>query len=133
MFFCGLTCMIDLSYAMPLLVRIIAYFSGTMKVIPGPYTLGVWSVWLNIVGLLFLVFTSITFNFPTLNPVNENNMNYTSAAIGIIGLISIVTWLTTGRRSFTGPQIGTVGVVEGAKDGDLSPVGKGVVDGSEKS
>ncbi|KAI4196160.1 MAG: hypothetical protein LQ350_006744 [Teloschistes chrysophthalmus] len=102
-----------LSYAMPLLVRIIAYFTNYAKEIPGPYTLGRWSVWVNAIGLLFLVFTSITFNFPTLNPVDEENMNYTSAAIGIIGLISIVTWLTTGRKSFTGPQIGKVDVVEG--------------------
>ncbi|KAL8690621.1 MAG: hypothetical protein Q9218_003974 [Villophora microphyllina] len=102
-----------LSYAMPLLVRIIAYFTNYAKVIPGPYTLGKWSVWLNAVGLLFLVFTSITFNFPTLNPVDEEDMNYTSAAIGVIGLISVVTWLTTGRKNFTGPQIGRVDVVDG--------------------
>ena len=107
----------DLSYAMALLVRIIAYFTGHVKVIPGPYTLGKWSVWLNLIGLLFLLFTSITFNFPTLSPVDENNMNYTSAAIGVIGLISIVTWITTGRKQFTGPQIGAVDVVEGVQDG----------------
>ncbi|KAL8727028.1 MAG: hypothetical protein Q9166_006326 [cf. Caloplaca sp. 2 TL-2023] len=98
-----------LSYAMPLFTRILAYFSNHMRVIPGPYTLGRYSIWLNILGLLFLLFTSITFNFPTLNPVDEENMNYTSAAIGVIGLTSIATWVTTGRTSFTGPQI----VVEG--------------------
>lgn len=96
----------DLSYAMPLIARIMAYSTNYMKVMPGPYTLGKYSVWLNIVGLLFLVFTSITFNFPTINPVDQQNMNYTSAAIGVIGLISIVTWVTTGRKNFTGPQIG---------------------------
>ena len=98
---------------MPLLVRIIAYFTNYAKIIPGPYTLGRWSIWLNSVGLLFLLFTSITFNFPTLNPVDKENMNYTSAAIGIIGMVSIITWLTTGRKSFTGPQIGNMHVVEG--------------------
>ncbi len=61
---------------------------------------------MNLLGLLFLVFTSITFNFPTLSPVDSGNMNYTSAAIGVIALISIVTWITTGRKAFTGPQIG---------------------------
>ena len=91
---------------MPLLTRIIAYFTFHVTVIPGPYTLGKYSVGLNIVGLLFLIFTSITFNFPTLNPVDEENMNYTSAAIGVITLVSIGTWITTGRRRFTGPQIG---------------------------
>jgi len=90
---------------MPLIARIMAFYTNHMKVIPGPYTLGRYSVWLNIVGLIFLVFTSITFNFPTINPVNKDNMNYTSAAIGVIGLISVVTWVTTGRTSFTGPQI----------------------------
>ncbi|KAL8711953.1 MAG: hypothetical protein Q9220_003649 [cf. Caloplaca sp. 1 TL-2023] len=104
-----------LSYAMPLLTRIIAYFTNHMRVIPGPYTLGRASIWLNILGLLFLVFTSITFNFPTLNPVDEENMNYTSAAIGVIGLISIVTWITTGRKNFTGPQIMVHGEVDGRK------------------
>lgn len=95
----------DLSYAMPLLCRIIAYYTDQVRVLPGSYSLGKYSLWLNIIGLLFLVFTSITFNFPTLNPVDAENMNYTSAAIGVIGLISIVTWITTGRKSFTGPQI----------------------------
>ncbi len=97
-----------LSYAMPLLARVISHFTGHAKVLSGPYTLGRWGIWMNIVGLVFLVFTSITFNFPTLSPVDSGNMNYTSAAIGIIGLISIITWATTGRKRFTGPQIGGV-------------------------
>jgi len=95
-----------LSYAMPLLARVISWFTGDAKVLPGPYNLGRYGIWMNLLGLLFLVFTSITFNFPTLSPVDSGNMNYTSAAIGVIALISIVTWITTGRKAFTGPQIG---------------------------
>lgn len=30
-------------------------------------------------------------------------MNYTSAAIGVVALISLVTWFTTGQKHFTGP------------------------------
>ena len=93
----------------------------------GPYKLGKFSLPLNIIGFLFLLFASITFNFPQgkpvlnaerqdrdsmlmtsfleVNPVNKDNMNYTSAALGVIGLISLVTWITTGRRKFTGPNI----------------------------
>ena len=44
------------------------------------------------------------------NPVNKDNMNYTSAAIGVIGLISLVTWITTGRQRFTGPIIDGISV-----------------------
>ncbi|KAK4694288.1 choline transport protein, partial [Lecanoromycetidae sp. Uapishka_2] len=102
-----------LSYAMPLLARTISWFMGDAKTLPGPYSLGKWGIWMNLAGLLFLIFTSITFNFPTLNPVDSGDMNYTSAAIGIIALISLVTWITTGRKSFTGPQIaGEVPVLE---------------------
>lgn len=95
---------------MPLLVRILARFTGHAKVLPGPYTLGRWGVVLNIIGFVFLLFTSITFNFPTLNPVNKDDMNYTSAAIGVIAFISAVTWITTGRKHFTGPQTGVANV-----------------------
>lgn len=95
---------------MPLLVRILARFTGHAKILPGPYTLGRWGVVLNIIGFVFLLFTSITFNFPTLNPVTKDDMNYTSAAIGVIGFISAVTWITTGRKHFTGPQTGVANV-----------------------
>ena len=102
-----------LSYAMPLLARILSWLTGNAKVLSGPYTLGRYGIIMNAVGLVFLVFTSVTFNFPTLAPVDSENMNYTSAAIGIIGLISAVTWLLSGRKSFTGPQIaGEVPVLE---------------------
>ena len=102
-----------LSYAMPLLARILSWFTGDAKILSGPYNLGRWGIIMNVVGLSFLVFTSITFNFPTLAPVDSGNMNYTSAAIGIIGLISIITWLISGRKDFTGPQIaGVVPVLE---------------------
>lgn len=75
---------------MPLFVRVLSHFTGNVKVLPGPYTLGRYGIFMNLIGLAFLLFTSITFNFPTLGPVDRENMNYTSAAIGVIGLISLV-------------------------------------------
>lgn len=30
-------------------------------------------------------------------------MNYTSAAIGVVAIISGITWMTTGRNHFSGP------------------------------
>ncbi|MCJ1313430.1 hypothetical protein MMC25_007108 [Agyrium rufum] len=110
-----------LSYAMPLLVRILARYTGHAKVLPGPYTLGKYGIVLNYIGLIFLVFASITFNFPTINPVSKDNMNYTSAAIGVIGFVSLITWITTGRKNFTGPQTGVANVnIEGVDYNDGS-------------
>jgi choline transport protein len=91
---------------MPLLARIIAYLSGGKHRLEGPYSLGRLSLPLNIIGFLFLVFASITFNLPTVSPVDSENMNYTSAAVGVVMLISAVTWFATGRKRFTGPDQG---------------------------
>ncbi|KAF2264196.1 GABA permease [Lojkania enalia] len=95
-----------LSYAMPLLSRILAHVSGRKHRLEGPYSLGRYGLALNVIGFLFLSFCCITFNFPSVNPVNSDNMNYTSAAIGVVMLISVITWITTGRKRFTGPDSG---------------------------
>lgn len=107
-----------LSYAMPLLVRLWGYFTGhppAMR-IPGAYTLGKWSPLVNGVGLVFLIFAGIDFNFPQEGPVTGDNMNYCSAAFGIIGLVSLVTWVWDGRKNFTGPQTDVLTAVDGATD-----------------
>ena len=82
--------------------------------IKGLWNLGKMSVPLNITGLVYLLFTCITFNFPGLNPVDSENMNYSSAAIGVIMLIALITWVTTGYRNFKGPESGGV-VIEGGE------------------
>ena len=63
-------------------------------------------------GLLYLVFAIITFNFPSVYPVEPDNMNYTSAAVGVSVVIAALTWFTTGRRQYTGPERG--GILKGA-------------------
>jgi len=122
-----------ISYAMPLFVGVLARLSGKVTRLDGPYSLGRWGLLLNLVGLVFLLFTSITFNFPSVNPVTSENMNYTSAAVGVIMLIATITWFTTGKRQFTGPQSGGV-VIEGAPGAttaDTSFAGEKVVKVSE--
>lgn len=90
---------------MALFSRLLGFITGHKTHLKGPFALPQsMSIALNILGLLFLLFAAITFNFPTDYPVTHESMNYTSAAIGVIGLISAVTWITTGRKRFTGPQ-----------------------------
>lgn len=83
-----------------------------VKNIGGAYSLGRFSVPLNILGLVYLLFIAITCNFPTKSPVTPENMNYTSAAVGIIMLIAGITWITTGRKQFRGPESGGVMIGE---------------------
>ncbi|KIW71030.1 hypothetical protein PV04_03248 [Phialophora macrospora] len=107
-----------LSYAAPLFVRLwsLATKSNPSAVtINGQYTLGKYSPYINAIGLVFLIFAGIDFNFPQVGPVTGENMNYCSAAFGVIGLVSIVTWVFDGRKNFTGPQTpGIVNAIEAA-------------------
>jgi choline transport protein len=76
--------------------------------IDSAYSLGKFGMLFNLVGILYLLFACITFNFPSTYPVNSQNMNYTCAAIGFCVAVAIVTWITTGRKQFTGPQVGAI-------------------------
>ncbi|RAH61606.1 GABA permease [Aspergillus piperis CBS 112811] len=108
-----------LSYAMALGSRLLGYVTNHRRTLTGPFALPTsMSISLNVLGLLFLLFASITFNFPESYPVTKDSMNYTSAAIGVIGVISVATWVVTGRKHFTGP---------GAWDGSGSRVTEGKV------
>lgn len=50
------------------------------------------------------------------------NRNYTSAAVGVIMFIALVTWITTGYKQFKGPESGgmSMEMIEGQDDGDVS-------------
>lgn len=63
------------------------------------------SLAVNAVGLTYLLFACITFNFPSVYPVTSENMNYTCAAVGVIMFIATITWFTTARKQFSGPEI----------------------------
>ncbi|KAG9936488.1 putative GABA permease, partial [Aureobasidium melanogenum] len=93
-----------ISYAMPICAKLLSTAMGQAIKLDGLWNLGRWSVPVNLVGAIYLLFTSITFNFPTENPVDSKNMNYTSAAIGLMLLLAAITWMTTGRRRYQKPQ-----------------------------
>lgn len=92
---------------MPLLVRIWGRLRGEHD-IDSAYSLGKFGMAFNVVGILYLLFAIVTFNFPSVSPVAADNMNYTCAAVGVAILIAVLTWYTTGRKQYTGPQRGAV-------------------------
>lgn len=105
---------------MALFSRLVGYFSGHVTKLEGPYAFSTpVSIGMNIFGLTFLLFASITFNFPSAAPVDHQSMNYTSAAIGVIAVISLITWITTGRKNFTGP--GNVSFLRGEQSERSAP------------
>ncbi|KAL4899767.1 hypothetical protein BDW74DRAFT_188926 [Aspergillus multicolor] len=106
-----------ISYALPLLSRLLGYATShkiSSAQFSGAFSLNLsLSLSLNALGLLFLLFAFVTFNFPSEAPVDDVNMNYTSAAIGVIALVAVGTWGLTARKRFTGPVEGIEGEGEG--------------------
>lgn len=95
-----------LSYAMPLLVRLISLANGTHRQLSGPWAMRpIFSLLTNAIGLAYLLFACITFNFPSVYPVTSENMNYTSAAIGAIMFLALMTWFVSARKRFSGPEV----------------------------
>ncbi|OGE53836.1 hypothetical protein PENARI_c007G11551 [Penicillium arizonense] len=94
------------SYGLALFARLLGYFFGHQtSSFEGSYSLPLpLSISFNVIGLVFLLFASITFNFPSGAPVTSDSMNYTSAAIGLVTILSFITWFTTARKRFTGPS-----------------------------
>ena len=97
----------DLSYILPLLVRILQRLRGEDD-IDSAYSLGKFGLFFNVAGMLYLIFAVITFNLPSVSPVTSSTMNYTSAALGACILIAAITWFTTGHKHFSGPQRGHI-------------------------
>ncbi|THY04349.1 GABA permease [Aureobasidium pullulans] len=104
------------SYAIPILLRVIAPLTASTAAakMEGPWSLGRWSMPINIMALVYLLFTSITFNFPSISPVDSENMNYTSAAVGVVMVIATITWFTTAKSQYTVPGMIEDVVIESA-------------------
>ncbi|KAF8526995.1 amino acid transporter [Hysterangium stoloniferum] len=102
-----------LSYAMPILVRVIwpdRYVDDR-----GPFHLGKYSRITNFASLLFSLFVCILFVLPTARPVTVLNMNYAIVAIGGLILLVLVAWFMYGKTHFKG-SVSTIGE-EGAGAG----------------
>ena len=106
---------------MPLFVRIWGRLRGEHE-IDSAYSLGKLGMVFNVVGIVYLLFAIVTFNFPSVYTVKADNFNYTSAACGVAILIAAITWFTTGKKNYTGPQRGGIlQTLEGSDSSDRGP------------
>jgi len=88
-----------LSYGIPILIALI-YPNGYTK---GPFSLGIMSRPVGLVAVLWIMFITVIFCLPTANPVNDQTLNYTIVAVGIIFIFAIGGWFLSARKWFTGP------------------------------
>lgn len=87
----------------------------------------------NLLGIAYVVITTVLFVFPPELPVTGSNMNYCIVAFAIVLLISVVQWFIDGRKNFHGPKVeieDQVLVAAPTNDGPPPP-GSAVTDGSD--
>lgn len=59
----------------------------------------------NIVGVLYMILTTVLFVFPPAIPVTGSSMNYCVVAFAIVLIISMIQWFVDGRKNYTGPKV----------------------------
>jgi len=59
----------------------------------------------NLLGVAFVIITTVLFVFPPILPVTGSNMNYCIVAFAIVIIISMIQWFIDGRKNYTGPKI----------------------------
>ncbi|KAI1608356.1 amino acid/polyamine transporter I [Exophiala viscosa] len=86
-----------ISYCIPTALLLL---KGRENIRHGPFWLGKVGLVSNIILLCFTVFAIIMYSFPTVMPVEADNMNYVSAVYGILILIITVDWLLRARHQY---------------------------------
>ncbi|KAK6428492.1 hypothetical protein LTR95_015364 [Oleoguttula sp. CCFEE 5521] len=65
----------------------------------------------NLLGIAFVIVTTVLFVFPPDLPVTGSSMNYCIVAFLIVLIISMIQWFVDGRKNYTGPKLDLVDTV----------------------
>ncbi|EKM76340.1 hypothetical protein AGABI1DRAFT_45138 [Agaricus bisporus var. burnettii JB137-S8] len=88
-----------ISYGIPIALRVIYRHRFTR----GPFHLGKLSYPIALGAIAWVVFLSVVFILPQVNPVNSQTLNYAVVAVAIVVLYSIGFWFISARKWFVGP------------------------------
>ncbi|KAH8826370.1 APC amino acid permease [Flagelloscypha sp. PMI_526] len=88
-----------ISYGLPILLRVI----NRDAFVRGPFHLGKFSYPVAVIAVVWIMFITIVFILPQVNPVNSQTLNYAVVAVGIVVTYSIGFWLISARKWFVGP------------------------------
>ena len=90
------------SYMLPVAVMISRRLSWNNKPSLGPFNLGRFGLLVNILAILWGIFTVVFVTFPTEMPATAGNMNYASLVFGGTVIFSFITWFLYGRNEYQG-------------------------------
>lgn len=88
-----------ISYGLPIFIGLI----HPSKFTKGPFNLRAASRPVALIAVMWIIFITIVFCLPELNPVNSQTLNYTPVAVGIVATWAFGSWFLWARTWFTGP------------------------------
>jgi len=94
---------LDLSYAIPVFMKLVYKNHPEYAFRPGPFYLGRWSVPINVFALVWTIFECAILIMPQEYPVNSQTMNYAAPIIVGVIVFSVVFYFSGGRRMYKGP------------------------------
>lgn len=68
----------------------------------GPFNLGRFGLAVNVLAMIWGIFTVVFVVFPTELPVTADNMNYSSLVFGSALIFSLSMWFVYGKRIYHG-------------------------------
>lgn len=90
-----------ISYGLPILIGLL--YPSHFNSIKGPFNLRFASRPIAVVAVMYIMFITIVFCLPELNPVTSQTLNYTPVAVGIVAAWAFGSWFIWARKWFTGP------------------------------
>jgi len=100
---------LGVSYGIPVLISVLR---GRRMLPPTrAFVLPEWFGWTaNLVGVAYVILTTVLFVFPPALPVTGSNMNYCIVAFAIVLFISVFQWFVDGSKNYSGPKVNEVDV-----------------------
>lgn len=94
---------LNMSYGIPVTINLL---SGRSKLPPRHFHLGNLVGYIfNIVGILYVILTTVLFLFPPSVPTTGNTMNYCVVAYAILLIFMMGWWIAHARKQYKGPPI----------------------------
>ncbi|KAK5131441.1 hypothetical protein LTR08_000905 [Meristemomyces frigidus] len=95
---------LGLSYGIPVFINVVR---GRRMLPPTrAFILPEWFAWIaNLIGIAYVLLTTVLFVFPPKLPVTGTNMNYCIVAFAVVLIISVTQWFVDGRNNYHGPRL----------------------------
>jgi choline transport protein len=71
----------------------------------GPFQMGKWGLWVNLIAICFLLVAIVFSTFPSVMPVTAQNMNYSVVVMGGWLAFGVVFFVLFGRKNYRGPVL----------------------------